>query len=220
MLNYGRASLLLSVCMTFRRGATRLFDIAVASVILDLGEVMGIFRHYLTMGLFAAGLLFGVQAPNFVDQYEKRIDAHLIEARVQLGGFIDIAERLYGGDMQKLIDRHAASEDGTFNSEHQVLTDNFERLQRFEAVKEALKAPFAGKVIQVIFFPERDTLKETARNYTAAFPLTGAAILSGLVGALFVCLVFELIVGLVRGLHGGLIRYRDRRHTRKIPQQV
>lgn len=181
---------------------------------------MGIFRHYLTLALFAAGLLFSVQAPNFVDQYEKRIDAHLIEARTQLAGFVDIADRLYDGDIQKLLAQHAGSGDEAFRAEQQVLTDNFERLQRFELAKDALNAPLAGKVFHILFSPERDALRETVRNYTAAFPLTPDAILSGLVGALFVCLVFELIVYFIASMFRGLVRFRDRRHTRKIPRQA
>lgn len=181
---------------------------------------MGIFRHYLTLALFAAGLLFGVQAPNFVDQYEKRIDAHLIEAREQLAGFIDIADRIYDGDIQKLIARHADSGEETFRAEQQVLTDNFERLQRFEAAQNALNAHLAGKMIHILFSPERGTLKETIQNYTAAFPLTTAAILSGLVGALFVCLVFEMMVFLVISLFKWFAGFRQRRHTLKIPRQA
>jgi hypothetical protein len=181
---------------------------------------MGIFRHYLTMALFAAGLLFGVQAPNFVDQYEKRIDAHLIEARAQLAGFLEIAEKLYDGDVQKLIAQHADSADTTFNAEHQVLTDNFQRLQRFEAAKGALKTQFAGKVVHILFSPERDSLKETAQNYTAAFPLTTSAIICGLVGALFVCLVFELIVFFFGSVFRWILYVRKRRHIRKIPRQA
>jgi ABC-type transport system involved in cytochrome bd biosynthesis fused ATPase/permease subunit len=186
----------------------------------QLGVAMGIFRHYLTLALFAAGLLFGVQAPNFVDQYEKRIDAHLIEARAQLAGFIKIAENLYAGDMQELIAQHADSGDATFNAEHQVLTDNYQRLQRFEAAKGALETQFAGKLVHVLFSPEHDALKETARNYTAAFPLTTAAIVCGLAGALFVCLVFELVVLIFRSVFRGIGYAGKRRHTRRIPRHA
>lgn len=181
---------------------------------------MGIFRHYLTMALFAAGLLFGVQGPNFVDQYEKRIDAHLIEARSQLGGFLDIADRMYGGDIQKLIAQHAESGDEAFRAEQGVLTDNFERLQRFEVAKDTLDAPFAWKVIYTLFFPERETFRETVQNYTAAFPLTTVAILCGLAGALFVCIVFELVLWSLIGGIRGCVRLRNRRHMNKMPQQA
>lgn len=181
---------------------------------------MGIFRHYLTMALFAFGVLFGVQAPNFVDQYEKRIDAHLIEAREQLAGFVEIADRMYDGDIRKLIARHAGSGDETFKAEKQVLADNFERLQRFESAKGALQARLAGKVIHILFSPERDTLKETIRNYTAAFPLTTAAIICGLTGALFVCIVFELVLWFLGSMFRWYAGFRDKRHIRKIPRQA
>ena len=39
---------------------------------------------YLRLVLFAIGLLVGVQVPGFINDYAKRVEAHLIEARQQL----------------------------------------------------------------------------------------------------------------------------------------
>lgn len=177
---------------------------------------MGIFRQYLTMALFAAGLLFGVQAPNFWDQYEKRIDAHLIEARAHLAGFIDIAEKMYDGDVGQLIAKHAGSTDEAFSAEEQVLAENFERLERYETAKEALEANVASKVSHILFFPEREALGETVKNYTAAFPLTAAAIISGICVALSLCLFFELCFLIVRCFFRGIVGLREKRHSLRI----
>jgi hypothetical protein len=42
---------------------------------------------YLRLVLFAAGLLIGVQVPGFINDYAKRVEAHLIEAQTGLRGF-------------------------------------------------------------------------------------------------------------------------------------
>lgn len=42
---------------------------------------------YLRLVLFAAGLLIGVQVPGFINDYAKRVEAHLIEAQTGLSGF-------------------------------------------------------------------------------------------------------------------------------------
>ena len=41
---------------------------------------------YLRLVLFAAGLLIGVQVPGFINDYAKRVEAHLIEAQAGLSG--------------------------------------------------------------------------------------------------------------------------------------
>lgn len=181
---------------------------------------MGIFRHYLTMALFSFGLLFGVQAPNFVDQYEKRIDAHLIEARVQLAGFSNIAVRIYDGDINKLIERHADSDDEAFKAERQILKENYDRLERFEAARDALNTPLASKVMHILFFPEKDALKETIQNYTTAFPLTTDAVLCGLAGALCLCIIFELVVGAIGFMYRRWIGVRFRRDIDETSHRI
>lgn len=185
-----------------------------------MGADMGIFRHYLTLVLFAAGLLFGVQAPNFVDQYEKRIDAHLIEAKAQLAGYFKIADKLYNGDLNGLIQKHARSDTEAFRAENQILIANYDRLQRFELAHGALNSPLVGKVIHVLFFPEKDVLKETIHNYTAAFPMTTDAILCGLAGAVILCVFFELIYGFAVWIAGRLKESKAQRINEKLSQDI
>ena len=44
---------------------------------------MSLIPRFLLLCLAVASVLVGIQAPNFVDQYEKRLDAHLIEEAAQ-----------------------------------------------------------------------------------------------------------------------------------------
>ena len=60
-------------------------------------------HHMILIMLFGTGLLFGLQIPNFVDQYQKRIDAHYLEANESFKGFQDIANRFHNGNIEALI---------------------------------------------------------------------------------------------------------------------
>jgi hypothetical protein len=58
----------------------------------SLWERDAVLRAYLRLVLFALGLLIGVQAPGFVDQYSKRVSAHYIEVTKNFAGFQRTAE--------------------------------------------------------------------------------------------------------------------------------
>ncbi|MBD3649377.1 MAG: DUF2937 family protein, partial [Pseudomonadales bacterium] len=53
--------------------------------------------RYFSIILASLLLLTGLQVPSFVDQYEKRVDAHLLEVTENLRGFQEIADEYYGG---------------------------------------------------------------------------------------------------------------------------
>ncbi|MBW2674963.1 MAG: DUF2937 family protein, partial [Deltaproteobacteria bacterium] len=57
-----------------------------------------LYRYFLIL-IACAALLFGIQIPNFVDQYEKRLDAHFIEVENNLRGYQEIADRYYDGSV-------------------------------------------------------------------------------------------------------------------------
>jgi hypothetical protein len=48
---------------------------------------MGMLYRYLSIAIAGAAILIGIQIPNFVDQYEKRLDAHVIEVTTNMRGF-------------------------------------------------------------------------------------------------------------------------------------
>ena len=78
---------------------------------------------YLRLVLFAAGLLIGVQVPGFINDYAKRVEAHLIEAQASLSGFQGTANQFFKGDMQALVAHYRASEDPIFRSDADSLSN-------------------------------------------------------------------------------------------------
>ena len=78
---------------------------------------MGTLYRYFLIIAACGSLLLGIQIPNFVNQYEMRLDAHLSEVKNNLQGYQDIADRLYDGSITTLISKHEQSDDQTFKQE-------------------------------------------------------------------------------------------------------
>jgi len=161
---------------------------------------MKTFHYTLLLILFAAGLLFGVQIPNFVDQYQKRIDTHYLEASENFKGFQDIANRFHNGNIEELIKKHEASGDNTFNAEAEPLKKIFARKIRFEREHNALQTSLFGKVKHVAMAGDRETIEETYRAYSPGLPLDTTSIVWGLSISLVLITVFELLMFALRKL--------------------
>lgn len=149
------------------------------------------FRAYLRLVCFAFGLLLGVQVPSLIDQYAKRVDAHRIEADKNFAGFRLIAEQMFHGDVDALIDHHRHSGDPVFKREADTIETNYARLQMLNQEWQALQGSLAHKLLHVAFKPNRELLKETLDAYSYTVPLNAAAILCGLIAALLASLLAE-----------------------------
>lgn len=144
--------------------------------------------------VFGACLILGIQLPNFIDQYEKRIDAHYIEVVQNLRGFQEIANQRYGGDIEALIKKHKSSADETFQAEGEPIERMYTRMLNFEKEKSALNTTFLKKAIHVLVNGDREIIEETYSNYSPGLLLDKLAILSGIVVSVAACFLFELIL--------------------------
>ncbi|MBW2560249.1 MAG: DUF2937 family protein [Deltaproteobacteria bacterium] len=152
-----------------------------------------LYRYFLIL-IACAALLFGIQIPNFVDQYEKRLDAHFIEVENNLRGYQEIADRYYDGSVAALIKKHEESEDRTDREEAEPIRNIYERYLRFKDERRSLATGLAGKVAFIIAKRDRELLDETYINYSFTIPLNQSAVLSGAVSAAFVLVVMELLL--------------------------
>jgi len=157
--------------------------------------------HYMIIIiLFAAGLLFGLQVPNFVDQYQKRIDAHYLEANESFKGFQDIANRFHNGNIEELIKKHEESSDSTFNAESEPLRKIFARKIRFEREHNALQTSLFGKAKHIAMAGDRETMQETWQQYSPGLPLDINSIIWGLSIALLLVILFELVIMILKNI--------------------
>lgn len=151
-----------------------------------------IYRYSLIL-IACVALLIGIQVPNFINQYEKRLDAHFAEAANNLKGFQEIASRYFGGSIESLIAKHEASEDSVFKGEARPIRNIYERYLRFQAEKAALDTDFAGKVAFLVSAADRELLNETYVKYSFAMLLDKTSVLSGIVAVVIVLLLIELL---------------------------
>jgi Protein of unknown function (DUF2937) len=165
-----------------------------------------IYRYFLIL-IACISILVGIQIPCFVDQYEKRLDAHFLEVTNNLRGYQEIAEKFFNGSIPELIKKHEASEDRTFKEEAQPIKNIYERYLKFKAQKESLNTNMAGKVIFIAVKGDRELINETFANYSFMIPLNKDAVIAGFILAAIMLLILEL-------LKMGIYRlFRSKKHS-------
>ena len=158
----------------------------------------GILYRYFIVVVACIALLVGLQIPNFVDQYQKRVDAHLREVTVNLQPFQDIANKYFGGDIGKLIELHRASAEKPLQEEGTAIELMVARKLRFETDMAALNTILPLKVLHVMLYGDREILHEVISQYSYAVPLNQDALIFGGCVAMIILFLVELLLALSR----------------------
>jgi hypothetical protein len=174
-----------------------------------------ILYRYLIVVVACISLLIGLQIPNFVDQYQKRVDAHLREVTVNLQPFQDIATKYFGGDLNKLIALHRNSGEKPFQEEGAAIEKMVQRKLRFEADLAALQTSLPFKAWHVVFHGDREMMDEALGQYSYAVPLDQDALLFGAGVALVILVLVELLLALARFAHSRFFRSVPRTSSQK-----
>jgi Protein of unknown function (DUF2937) len=167
--------------------------------------ILSLLKTYSRLLLFGCGLLLGIQVPNFVDQYERRIDAHYIEVSANISGFQSTADLLFAGDMEALIAYYQESNDQVFESDAQSIRNIVDRYNRISSERAALSGSALAAAIHVMLYADDEFIGETFDQYGYTVPLNLLAIEWGLVIALFLTITIDLcLFGCVKcvGLFG------------------
>lgn len=173
-----------------------------------------ILYRYLLIIVACVAMLIGLQIPNFVDQYEKRVDAHLREVTVNLQSFQDIANKYFGGDMHMLVELHRNSVDKPFQEEGAAIEKMVQRKLRFEADLAALQTSLPQKALHVLLHGDQEILDEAFAQYSYAVPLNQDALIFGAVVALILLLLVESLFALIR------LIIRKTSHSPTIPKAL
>jgi hypothetical protein len=166
---------------------------------------------YVRLVLFAAGLLIGVQVPGFINDYAKRVEAHLIEAQTGLRGFQGTAEHFFKGDMQALVAHYRASEDPVFRSDADSLSTLLSRQIALDKQFQAMQGPWYIRFLQVVLAADPDIRKETWNGYSYQILLTPEAMIWGMSGALLLSFGIECLFRLIDWVVLGGRRLRQSR---------
>ncbi|MFJ2536188.1 MULTISPECIES: DUF2937 family protein [unclassified Pseudomonas] len=166
---------------------------------------------YLRLVLFAAGLLIGVQVPGFINDYAKRVEAHLIEAQTGLRGFQGTAEQFFKGDLQALVAHYRASDDPVFRSDADSLSTLLNRQLALDKQFQAMQGPWYIRFLQVVLAADPDIRKETWNGYSYQILLTPQAMIWGMSGALLLSFGIECLFRLIDWVVLGGKRLRQSR---------
>jgi hypothetical protein len=172
-----------------------------------------ILYRYLMIVVACIALLIGLQVPNFVDQYQKRVDAHLREVTINLQPFQDIANKYFGGDLDKLIALHRDSGEKPFQDEGAAIAKMMQRKLRFEADLAALQTSLPLKAWHVLFHGDREMIDEALGQYTYNVPLTQDALIFGAGAALLILMLVESLLALTRFASARFFRSAPRSST-------
>ncbi len=160
--------------------------------------ILEILHRYLMIVVACIALLVGIQIPGFTDQYEKRVDAHLREVTINLQPYQDIANKYFGGSIEKLIELHRKSDVKPFQEEGTAIEKMYQRKLRFTAEMDALKAALPFKIVHVLFRNDSELMNETVAQYSYTVPLNQDALIVGTALALAILLVLELLLAITR----------------------
>lgn len=172
-------------------------------------------RSYLRLALFAFGLLLGVQVPGFIDDYGKRVEARRLESQQSLKGFQDTAQKFFKGDMDALVAHYRVSDDPVMRSDAQSVAHLVQRSALLEREWQAMQGPWYAQAWHLATGANRDLLGETLQAYRYQVLFTPEAILWGVICALLLAWLAELLVLLFGWMLGaGRIRRTQQRHWR------
>ena len=123
--------------------------------------IFSLLKTYSRLFIFAGGLLLGIQVPNVVDQYERRIDAHYLEVSANISGFQSTADLLFSGYMEALIAYYADSNDLVFESDAQSIRSIVARYNRISNERDALSGNILAAAMHVILYADDEFIDET-----------------------------------------------------------
>lgn len=170
----------------------------------------GILYRYLIVIIACIALLIGLQVPNFIDQYQKRIDAHLREVTANLKPFQEIADHYFGGDLMKLIEMNLKADAAPLQEEGKAIEQMVQRKLRFESDMAALQTSLVMKAVHVMFHGDQEIIDEALNQYSYAVPLDEDALAFGAGAAVAILVSAELLFALLRFAFSKLyIRFRQ-----------
>ncbi|WP_416305567.1 DUF2937 family protein [Neptunicella sp. SCSIO 80796] len=154
-------------------------------------------NHYLSMLCFALGIMLGVQLPNWVNQYVQRVDAHFREAELAIAPYQLLADQLFDGSMQALIDKHLQSLEPLFKREAEPIRAQYQRWQYLQKLHQQLQGNFWRQLQHIALHADQAIVNETLESYQATVPLNRLAIICGLLGGILASILYELVTALL-----------------------
>ncbi|CAI8158686.1 MAG: Uncharacterised protein [Pseudidiomarina mangrovi] len=150
--------------------------------------------RYLLLLIAIMTAFVGVQIPNFLTQYQQRLDAQYSEAMVYYRQYQEIASKHFAGDLQRLIDHHRSSSDNAIRESAEPIQTLVNRVELFRSQQRGLQTSYLGQLWFLASQSDGELRESTWRMYSYNVPFTQQALLTGLLLALVVVVVCDLLL--------------------------
>lgn len=151
---------------------------------------MGIIRGILDRIILLAAIMLAACIPSFIAQYRQRLGGRLDQVHADLAPFQAIADRNFGGSMQKLIEHHIASPDSTFHQEGVAIQSMVDAAARLQDAMQALNTDLIHQCLYLASHSDHDLARSTWSIYQPGFTLTLQGAVFAVVLGLIVWLLF------------------------------
>jgi hypothetical protein len=155
---------------------------------------MNVFVGLIDRLLFVAGFIVALQLPQFIDHYTQRYGGYHQALADSMEEYQRNANEHYGGDLDKLIaDLEAAPSAGIHDIGSKLAADRAKET----AMRQGLEILEHGSLVDKLWYLSRHLDREIAQGtwmaFTPGLPLTTDALICGLLGAIVVCGIFNLL---------------------------
>ena len=155
-------------------------------------------KRYCLQIFFALSVLFGLQLPHFLQQYELRLQGHFVEANLQLSQYQSLANVHFGGDLDALINQHKISHLALFQDEASIIEDTYLRVQYLQKKINNINKPIWYRLGVLTKEIGQPIFNDTWRDYRPNIVLNQESILVGLTVAILFMLLLELFLFLLK----------------------
>ena len=175
---------------------------------------------YLKIVVLLIGVLVGIQVPGFVDQYGKNLASRVSESDNSISRFQNDADKYFSGDIDKLIQHYRTTSDPVIASGGESIESLFVRNRSLlNAYEEFTKSTYSS-YYHVTTNPVQEIMSDTWQRYTHSVVLNSQAIIAGIICAVTILVLFELLIFLLvlpaRKLKSGATKSKKRPKSLKV----
>jgi hypothetical protein len=138
---------------------------------------MGLLRGLLDRIVLIGAILAAGCVPSFIAQYRQRVGGMLDQAVRDLAPFQEIARRNHGGDIDKLVQHHLASNDPTFQQEGRAIQAIVDAVANLREAVIALNADLFGQASFLATHGDPQVAQATWATFVPAMSFTGEALI-------------------------------------------
>jgi Protein of unknown function (DUF2937) len=152
-----------------------------------------ILRGLLDRLLLVAAVVAGGLVPGFIAQYRQRLGGRLDQARLDLEPWQRLADQLYHGDIDKLIQYHLSSSDPTFHSEGGIIGGLVATVHQLQSAVDALHTSLVQQVAYLALHADPALTRATFSDWVPTFALSAAGLVFAVGFAIAVWVIFHAV---------------------------